>query len=359
MKDKIKDKIKICLIGAGFIGKKHAWAYRNQKEAKLQVVCDINEVLAKEVAKECGFERVETNWHKAISAEDVDLVCICVPNKFHFEIVSEAIKEGKHVICEKPLGLNSDESKKLANLAKEKIIVSACCYNILRIPAIVYANKIIKSGKLGKIICFRASYDNDRLANPAAIFEWRMLKKNASGGALSDLAINVLAVSQFLIGDILSVCGMASIVYKKRNDCKGNLNKVENDDIVQFICSYNNGTMGYISSNRVAPGSKQDMRFEIQLTEGAIKFSLERMNEIKVYKIGDNGFSTVISEGNKWFCEGYEDLKTIDAHYLLNSIKNNIHPDNDFYFAMKIDCVIDGVSKSIKNNKWINIDYNL
>ena len=247
--------------------KKHAAAYKNQHNVKLQIVCDINEDSAKTLAEEYGFERVETNWHKAVSAEDVDLVCICVPNNAHFNIAFEAIKHGKHVSCEKPLGLNSSESEELSKIAKEKGIIAECCYNIIRIPAITYVKKIIESGRLGRIICFRGSYDNDRLADPNASFEWRMLKKNAIGGALCDLAINILAVSQFLVGDIISVCGVTNIIYNRRKDKKGNLIDVENEDIAQFIYLYKNGAMGYISSNRVAPGSKQDMRFEIQLTK--------------------------------------------------------------------------------------------
>ena len=351
----MKDKIRVCLIGAGFIGRKYALAYKSHNSVKLQVVCDSNENLAKELAKEYGFERVETNWRKAISAKDVDLVCVCVPNNIHYEIVSEAIKYGKHISCEKPLGLNSDESEKLLWLEKEKGIIANCCYNIIRIPAIVYAKKIIDSGELGEFVCFRGSYDNDRLVDPKSPFEWRMSKKNASGGSLCDLAINILAVSQFLVGDITSVCGMTNVIHKKRKDLKGNIIEVENDDIAQFICEYKNGAMGYIASNRVAPGSKQDMKFEIHLTKGAIKFSLECMNEIMIYKVGNNGYSIVISDENGWFCKGYEELKILDTQILLNNIKNGVQSDTDFHFATKIDCIIESILKSENEKKWINI----
>lgn len=351
----MKDKIKVCLIGAGFVGDKHAAAYKQQNNAKLQVICDKNESFAKEIAKKYGFERIETDWNKAVQAEDVDLVCVCVPNNAHFEIVSEAINCGKNIACEKPLGVNGMESQKLLHLAKEKKIVATCCYNIIHIPAIRYAKKILESGKLGRIVCFRGSYDNDRLSNEDAPFEWRMLKKNSKGGSLCDLAINILAISQFLIGDIASVCGMTEIIHPKRKDRNENLVEVENDDIAQFICSYRNGAMGYISSNRVAPGSKQDMKFEIQCTKGAIRFALERMNEIQIYQLGKDGFSTVISDETGWFCTGYEELKSLDAQILINNIKNKTYPKIDFSFATKIDLIIESVLESVENKKWINV----
>lgn len=182
-----------------------------------------------------------------------------------------------------------------------------------------------------------------------------MLKKNATGGSISDLAINILAVSQFLIGDINSVCGMTDIIHTKRTTLDGNLAEVENDDIAQFMCSYKNGAMGYITSNRVAPGSKQDMRFEIKLTKGAIRFSLERMNEIQVYTLGESGFSTVISDENGWFNVGYEELKAIDANILISNIKNKTYSDTDFSFATKIDSVIESVLESAEKRMWVNI----
>lgn len=351
----MSDKIRVCLIGSGFAGKKHAAAYMNHREAKLQVVCDTNEDSARMLAEEYGFERVETDWHRAVGAEDVDLVCICVPNNVHFEIAAEAIRHGKHISCEKPLGLNGSESEKLTQLAKEKGVIAACCYNIIRIPAIAYAKKLIQSGELGKLVCFRGSYDNDRLVDTDVPFEWRMLKKNAKGGSLCDLAINILAVSQYLAGDIESVCGMTDVVHAKRKDSHGELMEVENDDVAQFICLYKNGAMGYISSNRVAPGSKQDMRVEAQFAKGAIRFSMERMNEIQIYRSGEKGFTTVISDENGWFCVGYEELKALDACALLESIKSKTCPDADFCFAMKVDDVIDSVLESVDKRKWIDV----
>ena len=149
-----------------------------------------------------------------------------------------------------------------------------------------------------------------------------------------------------IVNKVLDALGLAN-----ENDSE----EVENDDVAQFIYFYKNGAMGYISSNRVALGSKQDMQFEIQFTEGTVRFSLEKMNEIQIYRSGEKGFSTVISDENGWFCIGYEELKTLDAKELLNNIKTKTHPEVDFCFATKIDQVIEGVLESADKGTWINI----
>lgn len=349
-------KNRICIIGSGFVGRKHAAAYVSLPNVKLQVVCDTDQNSAMELAARYGFERIETNWRKAVRADDVDVVCICVPNQAHFEIASEAAKAGKHISCEKPLGMNSEESESLALLVKEKNVIASCCYNLIQIPAIQYAKKMLEEGKLGNLVCFRGSYDNDRLVDPNALFEWRMCKKNANGGSLCDLALNILSISQYLFGDIQTVSGMTEIVHPKRKDINGCIQNVENDDVAQFICYYKRGGMGYISSNRVAPGSKQDMRFEAQLTKGTIRFSLERMNEIQIYSMGGQGFTTIISDENGWFHAGYEELKVIDADSFLKNVERNAYPDTDFVFASKIDRVIEAVIESAKTKQWVMIE---
>jgi len=349
------DIYRIAIIGTGFIGKKYIPVFYMNPKLQLQVICDNDRNSAEALRSRYRFKRCETNWQNVVKSEDVDIVCICVPNNAHFKIAAEAAKNGKHIICEKPLGLNGEESASLAQLVKENNVIASCSYNLIHIHAIRYAKGIIESGELGELVCFRGSYDNDRLVDPNVMFEWRMLKENTAGGSLSDLAINTLSMSQYLFGDIKSVCGMTEIIHQKRKDINGNIMEVQNDDIAQFIFQYHSRAMGYISSNRVAPGSKQDMQFEAQLTQGTIKFSLERMNEIQIYRYGDSGFSTIISDENGWFNIGYEDLKTLDTNSFMENLTNGTQIDTDFVFAAKIDTVIDGVLKSAKTKQWVDI----
>jgi len=347
--------IGVCLIGAGFVGRKHAEAYRNQRDIVLRVICERDPILAAQFVEEYGFERAESDWRTALCAEDVDLVCICTPNHMHFQIAEEAVKHGKHVCCEKPLGRDSGESECLAKLVKDKGVFATCCYNLVHIPAITYIKRIIQTGELGQLVCFRGCYDNDRLADPAAPFEWRMKKSIALGGALCDLALNILSISIYLCGDIQAVCGMTGIVHPQRCTPDGKVKDVENDDVVQFLCTYQSGAMGYISSNRVAPGSKQDMRFEAQFTRGSVRFSLQRMNEVQVCRLCQNGYQTIIADEHGWFCIGYEELKGLDIRNTISGILEKKTSQTDFSFAAKIDRIIEAVLVSANQKRWVNI----
>ena len=198
----LKNKeLRICMVGAGFVGMKHAAVYSALYNTKMQIACDSNIINATKMAERFRFQKVETDWRKAVSDDNVDIVCICVPNHMHFDIAKEALLAGKYVVCEKPLGMNSKESTTLSLLAKEKGIKTSCCYNLVYTPAIQYIKSIVKNGELGELVCFRGAYDNDRLANPNSAYEWRMNKKISKGGAICDLGLNIIAVSQYLFGD--------------------------------------------------------------------------------------------------------------------------------------------------------------
>ncbi|MDO4175751.1 MAG: Gfo/Idh/MocA family oxidoreductase [Eubacteriales bacterium] len=371
----MKKTIRIGLVGAGFIGRSHATAYVNQcqfgSDIKIQlvVVADPVEGAAKELAESHGFLRYTTDWHEVVTANDVDLVCICTPNSLHCEIAMEAARHGKHVNCEKPLGMNGDEAEKAAKEIEACGVIATCGFNTMKIPVIAYAKQVIDSGELGELVCFRGSYDTDGLADPNAPHAWRMLAKNSLLGSMGDLAAHVLSISQYLLGDIVAVSGMTEIVYRERKDAKGRVQPVENDDVAQFLCRYANGGIGYISSSRVAPGRKQGEVFEAQFTRGTITFSLERMNEINIYRLDgkptDLGFKNIIvapghgEYGQFWSGPGigigYEDLKTIEEHDLLDNIVNGTKPVVDFVFAAKINRVMDAVMESAKTGAWVDV----
>lgn len=367
--------IRIGLIGAGFIGRSHATAYVNQCQfgseikAELAVVCDPVKAAAKALAESHGFSRYTTDWHEVVSADDVDLVCICTPNSTHCEIAMAAARNGKAINCEKPLGMDGDEAEQAARVIKECGVTATCGFNTMKIPVIAYAKQVIDSGELGGLVSFRGSYDTDGLADPDAPHAWRMLAKNSLLGAMGDLAAHVLSISQYLLGDIVSVSGMTEIIYKERKDANGKVQPVENDDVAQFLCRYANGGIGYISSSRVAPGRKQGEVFEAQFTKGIITFNLERMNEINIYRHADaptdQGFKNIIAApghgeyGKFWggpgIGIGYEDLKTIEEHHVLQNLANGTAPVVDFVFAAKVNRVLDAVLESAKTGAWVDV----
>lgn len=371
-------KIKIGLVGAGFMGRTHSAAYKSvcnifgdEVVPELVVVADVNEENAKAVAEQYGYQRWTTDWHEIINDPAIDLVDITTPNASHCPIAIQAAKHGKHVYCEKPLAMTAQEAAEATKVVEKAGVVTSVGFNYVWNPIQQYVKELIASGELGEVVNFRGMYDQDYYNDLAQKHEWRMFKSASASGALGDLASHTLSLSQFLIGDIAEVCGMTKIIVPERPDPKDptKMLPVENDDVVQFMFNYANGACGTIFSNRLAAGRKMSLGYEIQMTKGCIVYNQENQNQVQIYRHDDDkrerGFKTVLIApghgeydrfyGGAGICLGYADQKTIEVYHTLKCVAEKTFCEIDFRFGMKVMQVIDAVLESAENRRWVTV----
>ena len=116
-----KKEIRVALIGHQFMGIAHSNAYRNADmwtdlPVKITMKClCANDTMdnLKAFAARYGWESCETDWRNVVKRDDIDLISIATPNYLHKEIAIEAAKNGKHILCEKPLANNLADSKEM------------------------------------------------------------------------------------------------------------------------------------------------------------------------------------------------------------------------------------------------------
>ena len=125
-------KIKIGLIGAGFMGRTHATAYKSVTNVfgdeyvpELVAVADVNAENAKALAEKYGFQRWTADWHDVVADPEIDMVDITTPNASHCPIAVEAAKHGKDVYCEKPLSMTAQEAVDATKAVEWASIMSA------------------------------------------------------------------------------------------------------------------------------------------------------------------------------------------------------------------------------------------
>lgn len=370
-------QVKIGLIGAGWMGKAHTTAFYSAKMIfgddvpVFEMIADNNEEQAKTMGKVLGYNRCTTDWKEVCTDPDVDLVDVATPNCMHYEMVKYALENGKHVFCEKPLSVSSEQSRELADLASAKGVVNYCGFSNIMNPANAYVRDLVSSGRLGRIMRVHATYDQDMLLDPQLPITWRHISKLAGSGALGDLCSHLLSVSQMICGDMDEVNAVSSVVIPERPSAIGSdvLQKVENDDIITFLVKYKNGAIGDFSASRVATGRKNYFYYEIQGTEGTASYNLERMGEVQIYfkedadrdNGRDSGFRTVLlnpqHEGFKWFqpaggiAIAFDDMKTLQAHALMQAMDGKEYLC-DFEMGAKVDGVIGAVLKSLQTRSW-------
>ena len=383
-------EIRIGLVGAGWMGKAHTVAYRNVPLVfgpepaipTLEVVADVNPEWAKAAAENLGFARWTSDWRSVVDDPRVDVVDITTPNDVHTEIALAALAAGKAVYCEKPLASTAAETAQMAEAAEAAGATTLVGFNYLKNPAHPFARTLIAAGDLGQLTLFRGTFDQDLMSDASFPFTWRHDRKLAGSGALGDMGSHTLAFALYLMGEVVEVCGMCETFIHERPvatsgtgqsskaDESGEKRAVENDDVSQFLLRFASGAIGTIGASRLGTGRKMGLDYEIQGTDGALRFTQERMNELKLYRHtddpGDQGYKTLYLApefpgyaafhpipGNAL---GYNDQKIIEARELICAIAEDRAAEPDFRFGHEITRVIDAVLKSVEERRWVRVD---
>jgi len=191
--------VKVGLVGAGFIGKTHAHAYESIPEAEVVAVADIDREAADSLAEKVGA-RACYDAQEVISAQDVQVVDICLPTYLHARFVVEAAREGKHVLCEKPIALTLDQADHMVAAIRESGVISMVAHVIRFWPQYVTIKELFDSGSLGTPVLTRAV----RLSEAPGWASW-FKDPQLSGGAILDLHIHDLDYVYSLFGRPQSV----------------------------------------------------------------------------------------------------------------------------------------------------------
>src|SRR6187455_59876 len=198
----MSDVLRVGMVGYAFMGAAHAQAWRNAHRffelpltPELTAVAGRNPEAVSAAAERLGFASTETDWHKLIERDDIDLVDICAPGDSHAEIAIAALEAGKHVLCEKPLANTVDEARAMvaaAVKARALGVRSACGFNYRRVPAVSLMRNLIAAGRLGAIRHVRAVYLQDWITDPNFPLVWRLQQERAGSGALGDIGAHII-----------------------------------------------------------------------------------------------------------------------------------------------------------------------
>lgn len=381
--------LNIGLVGSGFMGKGHSVAYNLIPKVfgsppavpRLRLIGDVTDELASRAATNFGFEDYVVGWEDLVDDPRVDVVDITAPNYLHKAIAIAAAEAGKHVYCEKPLALTSEDAKAMMDAAERAGVRSMVGFNYLKSPATLYARKLIEEGKLGDIWHFHGTFHQDILADPAFPYSWRFQRELAGSGALGDLGAHVISIAHALVGDIVAVNALTETFIKQRPESTSSygyergvgsgspMRRVENEDAVHLLTRFANGATGVIESSRIATGRKVYLTYEIYGSKGALAFVQERMNELQVYFSDDpegrQGFRTVLTGpehpyyGAFWPVAGcglgFGDMKVIEIYELLDGIANGKPIMPDFRDGWKVSRVIDAALASADQAQWVEL----
>ncbi len=370
-------RIGVGLIGTGFMGRAHtlgfsiaARSFTLPFELDLAVIADATLAAAEAARRNFGFRTATDDWRSLLTDPEIDVIDITTPNLLHRDMALAAIAHGKHVYCEKPLAPTVDECAELVAAADKAGVITQVGFNYLKNPLLSLAKDLIESGEIGAVTSVRGIHAEDFMADPAVPFGWR-LDPASGGGALADIGSHIIASFRHLVGPISSVLAETVTLVKERPVARGasETRAVEVDDISRAFVRFENGATGSFEANWSATGRKMQHDFEIYGTKGSIVFSQERMNEIRLFRAGEDirtrGFTTIWAGPEHppygAFCVaaghhlGFNELKAIEAHEFLNAIATGKRPATDFREGYEVQKVVSACYASARSKGWVTI----
>jgi predicted dehydrogenase len=326
-------EIGIGMLGYAFMGKAHSNAFKKiaymtwppPLEPRLVGIAGRSETAVQEAAERYGYEYATNDWRELVNDDRIGLFDNGGPNSLHAEPTIAAAEAGKHVVCEKPLGRDADESYEIWRRVAATGVKHLCAFNYRFVPAVRLAREMIDAGELGELRHFRGRYLQDWGDDPT-LDTWRFQPDEAGSGALGDLGAHVVDLARFLAGEISSVAGFVKTFLPGR----------QVDDAVEAAVEFESGAVGTIESTRLALGRRNAFQWEINGSKGSVAFDMERLNELQVFRAdGDRarGFKTVlVSETNHPFWEhwwppghivGWGETFVHELHHLLQAIADD------------------------------------
>jgi predicted dehydrogenase len=286
----------VAVIGAGFIGPVHVETLR-RLGIRVTGILGVSDEESQQAASTLRLPKAYGSYEEVLADDEVDAVHLTVPNKLHFAMAREALNAGKHVLCEKPLAMNSEESAELVELVAGKDLAAGVNYNIRFYPLCLEAADMVWRGDVGEIYSVCGSYVQDWLFYETD-YNWRVLAEE--GGelrAVADVGTHWMDLTMAITGlEVEAVLADLKTVHPVRKRPTGEVEtfkakmeeaavetepiEITTDDYGCVVFHYKGGARGVLWCSQVTAGRKNCLRYEIAGSKCALAWESERPNEL-------------------------------------------------------------------------------
>ncbi|MHC4180959.1 MAG: Gfo/Idh/MocA family protein [Planctomycetota bacterium] len=287
--------IQAAVVGAGFIGPVHVEALR-RLGINVTGILGCDQAESDSARESLGLPKAYRSLDEILADDGVDAVHLAVPNVLHYEFAKRTLNSGKHVMCEKPLAMNSSESAELAELAGSKDLAAAVCYNIRFYPLNLEARDMAARGELGEVYAINGSYVQDWLFYDTD-YNWRVLADQ--GGrlrAVADIGTHWMDLVLSITGlEVEAVFADLTTVHEVRKRPKGEVEtftgkmggqvetepvQISTEDYGCVMFRFSGGARGSLHVSQVTAGRKNCLRYEIAGSKSALAWNSEAPNQL-------------------------------------------------------------------------------
>jgi predicted dehydrogenase len=288
-------QITAAVAGTGFIGPVHVEALK-RLGVRVKGILGSTPEKSAQAARDLSLSTGYASYADLLADSEVQVVHLAVPNVLHYPLTKQALAAGKHVMCEKPLAMNTAESAELVTLAAESGLVTGVTYNIRFYPLNLEARARVRESD--RVLSVVGSYVQDWLLY-ATDYNWRVLADQ--GGALravADIGTHWIDLVHFITGlEIEAVLADLSTVHPERHRPLGEIATftgpnaapqeresipIETEDCGSLLFRFRGGAKGQLWVSQVTAGRKNCLQYEIGLPDASLYWNSERPNELGI-----------------------------------------------------------------------------
>ena len=336
--------VRVAMLGTGFIAEFRAKVYARLEGVEVVSVLGRDPEKTRAFAGRVGIGHPATSWDQILDGPAFDAVDLCLPNHLHCEHALRAAAAGKHILCEKPLGMTAAEALLMLAAVEKAGVVHAYGENMVHAPDFREILDIVAAGTIGKPLWVRG-----REAHFGPHSPWFWKKAESGGGALIDMGCHLIGVFNIMLGaSPTSVLCHAPTLHHD-TDC---------EDIAIALLRYPGGTLGQCEASWIQRGGMQ-VTLEISGSEGMLTYDRSGLSQpIKVF--ARNQVQRYVSEKvehdrgwlfptvDEYWRYGYYD----QIRHFVECIHTGATPKLTFAEGVVVNRVMDAAYASAKSGTW-------
>jgi predicted dehydrogenase len=355
------EKIRVGVVGtSGYSEMMHLAHLKELPEADLCAICGRNRSYAEEVAAKYNIPQVYTDYQEMIEHANLQALVVVTPDDLHYRVTMAALDAGLHVLCEKPMAINSTQAKAMLEKAEMAGVKHMVFFTNRWMPHHKYLRKLLDQGYLGRLYQANFRYVGDY----GSEYMWRF-DKQRSNGILGDLGSHMIDLARWFGGDITQVSGQLSS-FIQRIDPDGQPMDSANDAALVAL-RFANGAQGIIQVNAVAQMGELGHQQHVILygEEGTLEVNYDIIGggiEIRGIRREEKEFHILEIPPELWGTKNWNDpvemffkLPTGDQAF-IETILFDRAPEPSFLDGYIVQLVMDAAIESDKLGKWVAIE---
>jgi predicted dehydrogenase len=330
-------------------------------DTRVVALCDTDPATLERARQQVDVKVASSNYEEIVTHDDVDAVIIATPNVTHPPIALAAIAHGKHVLCEKPLALQTSDAAAMAKAADRAGVRHMTAFTYRFVPSMRYLAHLVQRGDLGQPYHYRSCRLQDWGTRALG---WRQIKHLAGTGELGDMLSHRIDFAHLLLGPFQQLIADLRTVHPTRQYQSNEL-----DDWVAILAHFQCGATGVLESSKLASGRNESWRsldsVELNGSEASFVFSTGQWNILQTGKTGGNGLESIQVPESFWRWPGSpRDPHTGDplitfrydqAWEFIDAIRNQRPCIPSFHDGVRAQQVMDAAVRSAESRQWIEL----